>query len=157
MAMRNHFVRQFSYNGWANRETLACLKRLTSSSPQALRFFAHILAAERLWQTRLRQISTDGFVVWPNWDVERCADELTHVTSHWESWINNLTAEMLLQSIQYTNSRGEAWENTVTDVLTHVIIHSGYHRGQIAAAIRSSGSEPTYTDYIAAVRQGYIE
>jgi uncharacterized damage-inducible protein DinB len=157
MTMRGHLTRQFSYNGWANRETLACLKRLTSPAPQALRFFAHILASEQLWQTRLRQISTEGFVVWYDWDVERCADELTLVTSLWKSYLGNLTAEMLLQSIPYTNSRGEAWQNTITDMLTHVIIHSGYHRGQIAAAIRASGGEPTYTDYIAAVRQGYIE
>jgi uncharacterized damage-inducible protein DinB len=36
-------------------------------------------------------------------------------------------------------------------------MHSGYHRGQIAAAVRESGGEPAYTDYIHAVRQGLIE
>ncbi|MGH9479278.1 MAG: DinB family protein [Terriglobales bacterium] len=34
------------------------------------------------------------------------------------------------------------------DILMHVALHSGYHRGQIAADMRSGGLEPAYTDYI---------
>jgi len=44
----------------------------------------------------------------------------------------------------------------VGDVLTHVVTHSGYHRGQIASAIRSDGGTPAYTDFIHAARQGLI-
>ena len=57
----------------------------------------------------------------------------------------------------YTNSKGELWENRVLDVLSHVLLHSAYHRGQIALEIRRSGSAPAYTDYIHAVRQGLLE
>jgi uncharacterized damage-inducible protein DinB len=35
-------------------------------------------------------------------------------------------------------------------------MHSAYHRGQIAADMRAAGFEPVYTDFIHAVRQGYI-
>ena len=43
------------------------------------------------------------------------------------------------------------------DVLTHVILHSAYHRGQVALAMRAAGMEPAYTDFIHAVRQGFVE
>lgn len=43
------------------------------------------------------------------------------------------------------------------DVLTHVIMHSVYHRGQIAAEVRASGSEPAYTDFIEAIRRGFVK
>jgi uncharacterized damage-inducible protein DinB len=45
----------------------------------------------------------------------------------------------------------------VEEILTHVTIHSAYHRGQIASDVRSAGLEPAYTDYIHAVRQRFLE
>jgi uncharacterized damage-inducible protein DinB len=36
-------------------------------------------------------------------------------------------------------------------------MHSTYHRGQIAAAMRQAGATPAYTDFIHAVRQGFVE
>jgi uncharacterized damage-inducible protein DinB len=45
----------------------------------------------------------------------------------------------------------------VEEILTHVVIHSAYHRGQIASDVRAAGGVPAYTDYIHAVRQGLIE
>ena len=43
------------------------------------------------------------------------------------------------------------------DILTHVLLHSAYHRGQIASQVRAGGEQPAYTDFIHAVRQGLIE
>ncbi len=43
------------------------------------------------------------------------------------------------------------------DILTHVVLHSAYHRGQIASQVRSGGEQPAYTDFIHAARQGLIE
>jgi uncharacterized damage-inducible protein DinB len=45
----------------------------------------------------------------------------------------------------------------VQDVLTHVVLHSAYHRGQIASQMRAGGEQPAYTDFIHAARQGLIE
>jgi uncharacterized damage-inducible protein DinB len=42
-------------------------------------------------------------------------------------------------------------------MLTHVLFHSAYHRGQIALQMRASGMEPAYTDFIHAVRQGFVD
>jgi uncharacterized damage-inducible protein DinB len=59
--------------------------------------------------------------------------------------------------ISYKNTKGEPWTDTVQDILTHVLMHSAYHRGQIASQMRASGQTPAYTDFIHAVRQGLIE
>jgi uncharacterized damage-inducible protein DinB len=37
-----------------------------------------------------------------------------------------------------------------------VVIHSAYHRGQIAADVRAAGHEPAYTDFIHATRTGRV-
>jgi uncharacterized damage-inducible protein DinB len=58
--------------------------------------------------------------------------------------------------VTYTNSKGEVWTSGVEDILTHVTIHSAYHRGQIASDLRAEGHTPAYTDFIHAVRQGFV-
>jgi len=35
----------------------------------------------------------------------------------------------------------------------HVVTHSAYHRGQVAAAVREAGGKPEATDYVVWVRQ----
>jgi uncharacterized damage-inducible protein DinB len=74
----------------------------------------------------------------------------------WASYLGQLTPARLAQSVAYTNSKGEHFCNQVGDILMHVVMHSAYHRGQIAADMRASGLEPVYTDFIHAVRQAMV-
>lgn len=55
---------------------------------------------------------------------------------------------ILKKKISYKNSRGERFENSVRDILFHVINHSTYHRGQIATDCKLHGMTPLATDYI---------
>ena len=50
--------------------------------------------------------------------------------------------------VHYTNTNGQAFDNSVRDILFNVINHSTYHRGQIAREFREYGPEPLVTDYI---------
>jgi uncharacterized damage-inducible protein DinB len=59
--------------------------------------------------------------------------------------------------VHYKNSKGEPWTSNVADVIQHVVFHSAYHRGQIASDVRAAGKEPAYTDFIHAVRNGFID
>jgi len=38
----------------------------------------------------------------------------------------------------------------------HVIMHSAYHRGQIATDMRAAGLTPAYTDFIHSIRRGFV-
>jgi uncharacterized damage-inducible protein DinB len=140
---------------WANRETLDSLEQ-NSTTPKSLRWMAHIVAAEYLWLARLcRQPAT--MPIWPDLDVEACAAGLGDLSSQWMEYLADVRPERLAEAIRYTNSKGESWTSTVEEVLTHVVIHSAYHRGQIAADLRGAGGTPAYTDFIHAVRTGLIE
>jgi uncharacterized damage-inducible protein DinB len=75
----------------------------------------------------------------------------------WAEYLGRISAEDLARKISYKNSQGEAWTSTIEDVLAHVILHSAYHRGQIASHMRSIGQTPAYTDFIHGVRQGLVE
>ncbi len=95
--------------------------------------------------------------VWPELSLERCRDEIAELDKSWEDYLDDLAPEDLERTIDYVNSKGESWSSTVNDVLTHVLLHSAYHRGQIAAQLREAGHQPAYTDFIHAVRQGCVE
>ena len=153
--MTDYLSRLIRYDIWANREVLDSLEQSPPPS-KSLRWMAHILGAEHLWMARLRR-RQPALPVWPDLDVEQCGTQLDELSRLWPAYLRGLTRERLGDTISYTNSKGEAWTNTVEEILTHVTIHSAYHRGQIAADLRSAGSSPAYTDYIHAVRQRLIQ
>jgi uncharacterized damage-inducible protein DinB len=149
------FRRLLEHDGWANVAALAALRE--GPTPEKARaWLAHIVGAERLWLARIRQ-EPSAMAVWPDLDLETCAAQLTDLQGEWMRCLETLDDEGLRDGVAYRNSKGEFWTSTVVDILTHVVLHAAYHRGQIAASIREAGGSPAYTDYIHAVRSGLIE
>ncbi len=148
--------RLFDYDRWANGEVLASLRQARRSPPSALATFAHVLAAEELWLVRLRRDHIQ-VAVWPDLSLEQCEHALERVALGWREYLMNRTPASLEEIVAYTNTQGERWSNRVEDVLTHVVMHSSYHRGQIASDLRRADDMPAYSDFIHAVRQGCLE
>ena len=155
MDLLDYFRRLFDYDRWANREALTSLQAILAPPPRALKVLAHVVAAESLWLDRLRR-ERQALPVWPEFTLAECAEQLETVTRAWERYLDGLAPGGLGLSIAYTNSKGQSFTDAVRDVLGHVILHSAYHRGQIASQVRASGFAPAYTDYIHCVRQGVI-
>lgn len=148
-----HLRRLLDYDVWANQQTLASL-RADEPPPRGLKWMAHIVAAECLWLARLRRESSP-LPVWPALSVAECGERLADLARQWPAFLDAHQGS-LGQSVSYTNSQGEAWSSTVEEILTHVPVHSAYHRGQIASDLRAAGMTPAYTDYIHAVRRGFV-
>lgn len=148
-----HLRRLLRYDAWANRETLTSLRN-ASPPAKSLRWMAHIVGAETLWMARLHG-ETPSVAVWPELDLDECAERLTELSRLWPEYLDH-HHDSLSEPVSYINSQGESWTNTVEEILTHVSIHSAYHRGQIASDVRAAGMVPAYTDYIHAVRQGHV-
>jgi uncharacterized damage-inducible protein DinB len=153
MDMVEHLNRLFSYDAWANREVLAGLRAAATPPARPLKFIAHILAAERVWLERLEG-RKQTVPVWPEFTIEECARHVDELSLLWKSYLTASSEADLAKSITYKNSLGEAWSNRKDDILMHVIMHAAYHRGQIAADMRSAGLKPAYTDFIHSIRQG---
>lgn len=143
--------RLFAYDDWANREEVARLRQIGAPAA-ALRLLAHVIGAESLWLTRLRNEEAT-MAVWPELTIDQCASEIDLLRA---AWRETLQGGDLDRAIDYRNSKGEQWSSTVDEVLTHVVIHSAYHRGQIATVVRQGGGTPAYTDLIHACRSGEV-
>jgi uncharacterized damage-inducible protein DinB len=153
---KDHFLRMFSYDHWANRECLTTLRDRTSTPARVLRLIAHALSAEKLWLERLQQVP-QSVVVWPTSTIDDCLALADEMLAAWKNYINPLTLRDFEKQVDYRNSKGEPWTSRVEDVLIHVLMHSAYHRGQAALEMRAAGLQPAYTDYIHGVRQGWVK
>ena len=146
----------FAYDSWANGQCLSALQAARYVSANTIGRMAHILAAEKLWLERLRHES-QSLPVWPTATIPGCLALAEEIANLWRNYLTPLPPGALNEKIEYRNSKGEPWSSRVEDVLTHVLMHSAYHRGQVALEMRAAGMEPAYTDFIHAVRQGFVE
>ena len=143
--------RLFEHDWWANDQIMAELRHEEPDAETA-RLFAHIIAAEHLWLSRIDLVKS-RVGVWPALSV----DEIAALDAENRRRIRELLRrpdDTRDQIVHYRNSAGNEFYNTVRDILTHIALHGHYHRGQIARALRSAGREPVYTDYIGFVRKG---
>lgn len=158
------FLRMFVYDGWANRECLAAMRVAGPVSADTIGRMSHILSAQKLWLERIQRHS-QSMAVWPSLTINDCLALADEMSSAWRNYLTHLGAPLGEQTasnsldteIEYCNTKGERWSSRVEDVLTHVLFHSTYHRGQIALQMRASGATPAATDFIRAVRQRFVE
>jgi uncharacterized damage-inducible protein DinB len=149
------FSTLFDYDTWANRDVVRSLGAGDAVVARPLALMAHIVGAEWLWWARIEG-AVPRLAVWPTLSVGQCGAEVDELGRTWSGYLGRITARELERGIAYTNSKGESYTSAVRDILTHVVLHSVYHRGQIATALRAAGREPAYTDYIHARRSGFV-
>jgi uncharacterized damage-inducible protein DinB len=155
MNLLDHFRRLFTYDDWANRESIAALRANESASHFAFKAVSHIISTECVWLARLE--SRPDPAVWPEWTLDETDRQRAVNAGQWQQYLDSLTPARLDEEISYRNTKGKPFNNMLQDVITHVLMHSAYHRGQIASDLRASGGTPPYTDFIHAVRQGYVD
>jgi uncharacterized damage-inducible protein DinB len=156
MTMLEHIKNLFSYDEWANREVLDSLQAVATPPARSINLMAHIVSAERLWLERLL-VKKQTLPVWPQFTLEQCKREIEQISGLWKNHLASLGEEGLPGSTTYRNTKGEGFTSQKQDILLHIIMHSAYHRGQIAADMRAAGFTPASTDFIHAVRQGFVD
>ena len=146
--------RLFKYNEWANRRAFEALKDPANHSAKAVRALAHLLIAESAWLARMltNQDST-GFDFWQGSTLDECEQLSAHVVKGYKDLLGGLTEAKLDEVATYKNSKGVEYQTPFRDILQHVLMHSMYHRGQVAMAVRAEGGMPPNTDYITFVRE----
>jgi uncharacterized damage-inducible protein DinB len=143
--------RLLQYDVWANRETLRSLQQ-APPPPKGLRWLGHIIGAEFLWLDRIAG-QPQSLPVWPELSLDQCDRSLTQLST---SLLEAARSNEMEREVRYVNSKGEPWTSSVEEILTHISVHSAYHRGQIASEVRLAGYDPAYTDFIHAVRQRFL-
>lgn len=140
------------YDAWANRLLAAALR---DAHERPLRLLAHTAESELVWLRRIegtRSVSRTA-ELWPAVDAAGCRALVERAADALGAFVTDLTEDGLQAEAVYRNSKGVEYRTPVHDVLTHLFLHSHYHRGQAAAALRALDAEPPWTDFIAFARQ----
>ena len=136
---------------WADERALRALRGTASPPGQAVSLYAHLLAAEHVWISRLRGVPA-SVAIWPELELEGCAALAAENDAALAALADGLSETELRRVVAYRSSAGDAFETTVEDILLQVATHGSYHRGQIALLLRQAGAEPLATDFIVYVR-----
>ena len=90
--------------------------------------------------------------MWPTLLIRECEALAAENASGYQLYLEKHGESGLSSTVRYRNSKGDEYTNSVLDILTHVVIHGAYHRGQVARVIGRAGGQTPNTDYIAYVR-----
>ena len=150
--LRDHFIHLFKYNDWATHEAAKSLKGLEKKDEKLEELLSHIISSQQIWLNRIMEKKTN-VNPWEKHSVQECISKSTEITAEWINLLESLGEKDFEKRIDYTNTKGEKFNNSIRDIVTHVINHSTYHRAQIAQKVKLLGEKPAITDYIFYQRQ----
>ncbi|HEX6100960.1 MAG TPA: DinB family protein [Thermoanaerobaculia bacterium] len=153
-----YFRRLFTYTEWANARFLECLRGLTdeqlareipSSFPSIRDTFAHMVFAEWLWLQRWKGESPTQRPEWTkDRSLETLAARLREIESERAGLLDSITDDDVRRDFPYRNLAGEPYSALLGELMTHVVNHATYHRGQLTTMIRQAGATPPSTDLV---------
>jgi uncharacterized damage-inducible protein DinB len=149
-----NFIRQlFEYDYWANREALASVATVAGDAERTRKYFSHVFGAQWIWLARFDDPSSPSAQAWPMLSDEECRQAIEDLHRQWTALLDRLNPDKLEEDLAYRNLKGIEFKTPIRDVLMHLVTHSAYHRGQVAAAVREAGGKPAATDYAVYVRK----
>jgi len=150
--MKDLFVAMLRHMAWSDQRLGEALLAAGDAVPEkAVGLYAHVVAAELVWLSRLEGREGGQQPVFPQWDIAAAAEASARAIAGYERFMEEHAD--LERTIVYRNSTGTEFHTAIPDVLTHVFLHGSYHRGQVNLLLRGAGAEPVNVDYITFVRE----
>lgn len=151
--MKEESIQLLCYHNWANLKLLNRMKelpfdtftkQLNGTFPSISTTFHHIFNIDQQWFKRInpeaitKTIDFKGIKETIEYFLELYENMIDFIQNHYGS----------LQEVQYENSKGERFRNSIDELIQHITNHGTYHRGNISTMIRQLGYEGASTDYI---------
>jgi uncharacterized damage-inducible protein DinB len=153
VAIKTMLMRQFQYDDWANRAALLAVESDSNLDPRTGRIASHVLAAAQVWLARVQGMDAAQLQIWPDLSAADRRALLDENKRGFNAFFAGCRGDTLNAIVSYRNSQGIAFRTATTDILTQVLLHGAYHRGQIAVAVKKSSGTVLNIDYITFVRQ----
>lgn len=142
--MKEKLIDLFEYTNHFNLEMIKVIaENRELVDDKTISLMNHTLNAQQIWNARILNETT--FEVWQINPLESFV-EINH--NNFLKSIDIISNFDLDKRVEYQNSRGTKFENSIFEMLFHAVNHSTYHRGQINSLIKQNGITPVLTDYI---------
>ncbi len=150
--MKEYFVDLFQYNNWANSLIIESLKK-NRTNGKASELISHTILSQIIWFQRVKGKAPSDENFWEILPINKLESLHQSSTNDWLNYLTEIDEEGLNQRFGYKNTKGNFYVNTLSEIITHIINHSSYHRAQINMLLRQNNCEPELTDYIAYKRR----
>lgn len=160
MTLLEHFRRLLAYEAWANElavasiESVPAARRTGAAWDRLTRLMPHVILARQVWLWRLQKTPYQNPIDWfPPMETGEVRRRLAELDASWGAYVATLREADLAGECLYASSEGKRYTSTVAEILTHVLNHSTYHRGQVARLVTECGGTRSSTDYIGMIRR----
>lgn len=128
----------FSYRAWANAELLEKMEGLDSElhaqdRQAALRLINHTYVVDRIFAAHLVG-AAHGFAADNTPDTPSLEDLRTALAASdrwYQDYLETATPELLSEPVPFVFTDGDKGCMSREEMLLHLVIHSGYHRGEV--------------------------
>jgi uncharacterized damage-inducible protein DinB len=144
--MKTYFLKLFEYDEWANERVVGCLNQQQVNDGKVIGLMGHVFVAQLVWANRVMGIPPPALKLWDDYKVAQLTNLRHQAVEQWRKFFRE--NDDLSRKITYTNFSGKTFTNDVQNIMTHVIHHSTYHRGQVAILLPSLGFQAVNTDFI---------
>ena len=142
-------VQHLEFNAWANGVISDTLKPVgdelfyfenKGSFPSIAKTTLHIWGAQYIWFRRMHgeSLKFAPMVAEPPSKGE-ILDGLVKSSLDFVTFVKSINPAMLASRYQYTNLRGEPFNDPYEETLFHIVNHGTYHRGQLILMLREVG------------------
>jgi uncharacterized damage-inducible protein DinB len=148
----------FAQKSWANNELFNALADVPANHHfdairSAIRTLNHIYVVDRIFRAHLVG-EPHGYTA-TNTDATPELGELQFAAAETDAWFENysalITEAQLDEAIRFRFTDGDTGTMTREEMLTHVITHGAYHRGNVGQIMKSISLSPPrdlYTKFL---------
>ncbi|MBZ5857140.1 DinB family protein [Flavihumibacter profundi] len=136
-----------AYNIWANTQLTDCIltldivnftRTVPGSFPSLHKTLLHMWDADSIWWQRVQAASPINIPSkYFSGTTKELIDHLLAQDAAWEKWVKETGEEELHSLFEYSNSKGDKFEQPLYQVIAHLFNHGTYHRGQLVTMLRS--------------------
>ena len=143
-----------AYQAWANDELVETLAGLDPSHGAgerhaALRLMNHIHVVSRIFAAHLSGVAhgyaSDNTPDTPEPRALRA--NLAEIDRWYLDYLETISEQALAEQIAFTFTDGDKGCMTRQEMLTHVVLHGGYHRGEVGRMLAGIAVSPPWDTY----------
>ena len=176
LKVKRYYQQLAHYNQWINKRVYSSAGKLNQQALSENRgaYFGsiigtlnHILVGDIFWFKRFanhpanyQSLEYFRSVKKPASLDEILHDELSelskareHTDSAIMQFISELTDEVIVSTLMYTNSNGQKFNKNMGDLLLHVFNHQTHHRGQVSTLLYQAGVDVGVTDMVVGIAE----
>lgn len=158
MSERSLFATLFKYKAWANDEILAAIRQFDENAHgderrSAIYILNHTYIVDRIFAAHLEGIAHPytTTVATGNPTLEELSVAINTSDEWYVKYTSSLPPAKLEELVDFNFTDGDLGRMSKEEILTHVIVHGGYHRGAIGRILAQASIFPprdVFTGYL---------